>query len=77
MKVGLSIDSNLVEISPIANEVPMNEVGALLNSYRRNRRYHRLKDGTFVDLKRTPICARSIRSQRILTLMRSSFIPEE
>ena len=51
VKVGLSIDSNLVEISPIADEVPMNEVGALLNSYRRNRRYHRFKDGTFVDLK--------------------------
>ena len=51
VKVGLSIDSNLVEISPIANEVPMNEVGALLNSYRRNRRYHRFRDGTFVDLK--------------------------
>ncbi len=27
VKVGLSIDSNLVEISPIADEVPMNEVG--------------------------------------------------
>jgi superfamily II DNA or RNA helicase len=51
VKVGLSIDSNLVEISPIADEVPMNEVGALLESYRRNRRYHRLKDGSFVDLK--------------------------
>ena len=51
VKVGLSIDSNLVEISPIANEVPMNEVGALLNSYHRNRRYHRFRDGTFVDLK--------------------------
>lgn len=51
MKVGLSIDSNLVEISPIADEVPMNEVGALLDSYRRKRRYHRLKNGTFVDLK--------------------------
>ena len=51
VKVGLSIDSNLVEISPIADEVPMNEVGALLDSYRRKRRYHRLKNGTFVDLK--------------------------
>ena len=51
VKVGLSIDSNLVEISPIADEVPMNEVGALLESYRRNRRYHRLADGSFVDLK--------------------------
>ncbi len=51
VKVGLSIDSNLVEISPIADEVPMNEVGALLESYRRNRRYHRLNNGSFVDLK--------------------------
>ncbi len=51
VKVGLSIDSNLVEISPIADEVPMNEVGALLESYRRNRRYHRFKNGSFVDLK--------------------------
>ena len=51
VKVGLSVDSNLVEISPIADEVPMNEVGALLESYRRKRRYHRLKNGTFVDLR--------------------------
>ena len=29
----------------------MNEVGALLDSYRRRRRYHRLHDGTFVDLR--------------------------
>lgn len=55
VKVGLSIDSNLVEISPIADEVPMNEVGALLDSYRRKRRYHRLKNGTFVDLKETDL----------------------
>ena len=32
VKVGLSIDSNLVEISPIADEVPMNEVGSVLAS---------------------------------------------
>ena len=51
VKVGLSIDSNLVEISPIASEVPMNEVGSVLNSYRRRRRYHRLRDGSFVDLQ--------------------------
>lgn len=51
VKVGLSIDSNLVEISPVADEVPMNEVGSLLASYRRRRRYHRLRDGSFVDLK--------------------------
>ena len=55
VKVGLSVESNLVEISPIADEVPMNEVGALLDSYRRKRRYHRLRDGTFVDLRRADL----------------------
>ncbi|TPF86253.1 helicase [Bifidobacterium sp. UTCIF-37] len=49
--VGLAIRSNLVEISPIADEVPPDEVGALLASYRRRQRFHRLKDGTFVDLR--------------------------
>ena len=51
VKVGLSIDSNLVEISPIADEVPMSEVGSVLASYRRRRRYHRLRDGSFIDLR--------------------------
>ncbi|PST48812.1 helicase [Bifidobacterium callitrichos] len=49
--VGLAIRSNLVEISPIADEVPPDEVGALLASYRRRQRFHRLKDGTFLDLR--------------------------
>nr|WP_225431808.1 DEAD/DEAH box helicase [Bifidobacterium platyrrhinorum] len=51
VKVGLSVRSNLVEISPIADEVPPDEVGALLAAYRRRQRFHRLKDGTFVDLR--------------------------
>lgn len=48
--VGLSIKGNLVEISPIADEVPPNEVGALLASYRRRQKFHQLKDGTLVRL---------------------------
>lgn len=51
VKVGLSIKGNLVEISPIADEVPPDEVGALLASYRRRQRYHQLKDGTLVKLE--------------------------
>ncbi|PLS27742.1 helicase [Bifidobacterium parmae] len=51
VKVGLSVKSNLVEISPIADEVPPDEVGSLLAAYRRRQRFHRLKDGTFVDLR--------------------------
>ncbi|KAB7789169.1 DEAD/DEAH box helicase [Bifidobacterium cebidarum] len=50
VKVGLSIKGNLVEISPIADEVPPDEVGALLASYRRRQRFHQLKDGTLVRL---------------------------
>ena len=51
VKVGLSIKGNLVEISPIADEVPPDEVGALLVSYRRRQRYHQLKDGTLLKLE--------------------------
>ncbi|MCB5509619.1 SNF2 helicase associated domain-containing protein, partial [Erysipelatoclostridium ramosum] len=51
VKVGLSIKGNLVEISPIADEVPTDEVGALLVSYRRRQRYHQLKDGTLLKLE--------------------------
>ncbi|NMM97353.1 DEAD/DEAH box helicase [Bifidobacterium olomucense] len=50
VKVGLSVRGNLVEISPIADEVPPDEVGSLLASYRRRQRYHQLKDGTLVAL---------------------------
>ncbi|OZG61066.1 helicase [Bifidobacterium myosotis] len=50
VKVGLSVKGNLVEISPIADEVPPDEVGALLASYRRRQQYHQLKDGTLVKL---------------------------
>ncbi|WP_082440427.1 DEAD/DEAH box helicase [Bifidobacterium aesculapii] len=51
VRVGLSVRSNLVEISPLADEVPPDEVGSLLAAYRRRQRFHRLADGTFVDLK--------------------------
>lgn len=50
VKVGLSVKGNLVEISPIADEVPPDEVGALLASYRRRQRFHQLKDGSLVRL---------------------------
>lgn len=50
VKVGLAVKGNLVEISPIADEVPPDEVGALLSSYRRRQHYHQLRDGTLVKL---------------------------
>ena len=50
IKIGLSMRSDLVEISPIADEVDPDEVPQLLNSYRQRKRFHRLRDGRFVNL---------------------------
>lgn len=46
----LTVRSGLVEISPIADEIDMEDVPALLDSYRRRRRFHRLRNGAFVAL---------------------------
>lgn len=50
ISLGLSVKSDLVEISTIADEIDPDEVAEVLNSYRRNRRFHRLRNGTFVDV---------------------------
>ena len=47
---GLSIQSNLVNLTASVNDLPKSELVALLHSYQRRRRFHRLKDGSFVDL---------------------------
>ena len=51
VRVGLSVKSGLIALSTIADEVPPAEVAAVLASYRRKKRFHRLKDGTFLDLQ--------------------------
>ena len=52
VRLGAAMHGNLVEVSVLADEVPPDEVGALLASYRRKQRFHRLKDGTIVPLAR-------------------------
>nr|WP_221182620.1 SNF2-related protein [Bifidobacterium commune] len=49
-KVGLAIKSGLVEVSPIADEIDPSDVPALLNSYRKKRKFHRLRSGAFVNM---------------------------
>ena len=51
VRIGLSVRSGLVELSLMADEVPPREVAAVLASYRRKKRFHRLKDGTYLDLQ--------------------------
>ncbi len=48
--VGLSVHSDLIDLSISSSDLPQDELFALLSSYRRKRRYHRLRDGSFVDM---------------------------
>jgi superfamily II DNA or RNA helicase len=57
IKLGLSVKSGLVEISPIADEIAPEDIPALLASYRRRKRFHRLRDGSFVDVRNMDVDA--------------------
>ncbi|MFT8788063.1 MAG: SNF2-related protein [Bifidobacterium psychraerophilum] len=57
IKLGLSVRSGLVEISPIADEIAPEDVPELLNSYRKRKRYHRLRNGAFVDVRDLDVSA--------------------
>lgn len=50
VRLGLSVRSNLIDLSVSADDLPLSELHALLGSYRRRKRFHRLRDGSFVDL---------------------------
>ena len=50
VRLGLSVRSGLVEISPIADEIDPDDVPDLLASYRRRKRFHRLRNGAFLDM---------------------------
>ena len=48
---GVSIHSGLLEVMTMLDEIPSSEVGKLLASYRQRKRYHKLSNGTLVDLR--------------------------
>ncbi len=51
VQVGVRMHSNLIDLSISSDDLPQDELAALLSSYRQKRRYHRLRDGTFIDLE--------------------------
>lgn len=72
IRYGLSLSSGLVEISPIADDVDPADVPDLLAALRRKRRFHRLRNGSFVNLG--DVDARSIeRVAADLDIDRSDF----
>ncbi len=52
VRVALAVRSNLISLSVSADDLPLSELYALLDSYRKNQRFHRLSDGSFVDLSK-------------------------
>lgn len=51
IKIGVKVNHNLLDIEFDAGEFPINELLAVLNSYNHQKKYHRLKDGSFVSLE--------------------------
>ena len=49
--VGLSIKSNLIDLRVSSEDFDSVQLASILSSYRQKKRFHRLSDGTFIDLK--------------------------
>lgn len=47
---GVSLAGDLLNLTVAADDLPPAELAALLASYRRRKRYHRLRDGAYLDL---------------------------
>lgn len=51
VEVGVSIQSNLLDLTIQTEQLPHAELDAILKSYKLRKRYHRLKDGQFMSLE--------------------------
>ena len=50
IRVGVSIDAGLLDISVLTKDMSPDELLAVLESYRRKKKYYRLSSGAFIDL---------------------------
>lgn len=55
LSLGLSLAGNLIAMDVALSDVPPEELAALLGSYRRHRRFHRLRQGAFLDLNASDV----------------------
>ena len=51
VELGVSIKSDLLDLSLQSEQLPYEELDEILNSYKLRKRYHRLKDGQFLELE--------------------------
>ncbi len=50
VQIGLSLSGNLIDMDVHATDLSTEELSALLNSYRKKKKYHRLKDGSIASI---------------------------
>lgn len=50
ISTGVSIAGNLIALDVSSNDLSPDELAGVLQTYRKKRRYHRLKDGAFLDI---------------------------
>lgn len=55
VSVGVRLRSNLIDIDIDTDDFPPEELAALLGSYRQHKKYHKLRDGSFVGLENSPL----------------------
>ena len=51
VSVGVSVSEGMLNLDISTDDIPQDELLDILNSYRRKQRYHRLKDGSYVELE--------------------------
>ncbi|MFA9376882.1 MAG: SNF2 helicase associated domain-containing protein [Lachnotalea sp.] len=51
VSIGVSIESGLLELTLDADTMPMSQLTSLLDSYKRRKKFHRLKNGEFINLE--------------------------
>jgi SNF2 family DNA or RNA helicase len=51
VSIGVSLESGLLEITLDAGAMPLSQLSAILDSYKRRKKFHRLKNGEFINLE--------------------------
>ncbi|MFP3156227.1 SNF2 helicase associated domain-containing protein [Lachnospiraceae bacterium ZAX-1] len=51
VSIGVSLKGDLLELSLSSGEMPQNQLIEILTKYNRKKKYHRLKDGTFISFE--------------------------
>ena len=57
LNVGVSLSSGLLDLTVSAEDIPQEEMVEILKSYRAKKKYHKLKNGDFLDLEDDSIAA--------------------